>query len=142
MLRHLIYLSTANRTLSAEELYQLLKVSRGNNLAKGITGMLLCAGGSYMQVLEGEGDAIHHLYYQKIALDDRHTNLIVLEDEPIEARDFPNWSMGFKQIETEDIDKYQRLNGFLYGEGTEGAQQPNDSLAKAKRLLESFKIYN
>jgi hypothetical protein len=49
-LAHLIYSSTATRPLSQQELQDLHAKVQRNNAAYGITGMLLYANGSFVQV--------------------------------------------------------------------------------------------
>lgn len=94
---HLIYVSTAREPADTSLLDEILAVSSRNNAPQGITGMLLYAGGTFMQVLEGEEaavDATHH----RIEGDPRHTGIIVLERAPIAERSFARWSMGFRRI--------------------------------------------
>ena len=49
-----VYVSSAVDLFSDEELLKLLDVSRKNNQALDVTGMLLYKGGNFMQFLEGE----------------------------------------------------------------------------------------
>ena len=62
MLTHLVYISSARRLFTTEELRDLLAVSRRNNAREDVTGMMLYRGGSFMQVLEGPQDAVLDLY--------------------------------------------------------------------------------
>jgi len=81
----LIYVSTAVKPLSDEELLDILKLSRENNATKEITGLLLYKGGNFMQVLEGPDEAVEALY-KKIEADPHHKDLNVLSREQISAR--------------------------------------------------------
>ena len=57
----LIYLSDlAGRDESV--LADILASAVRHNTASGITGMLLYAGGNFLQVIEGEEDAVHETY--------------------------------------------------------------------------------
>ncbi len=56
-----IYVSTATRDLRDEELVPLLEVSRRNNAAQDITGMLGYHDHSFIQVLEGPQGPIEAL---------------------------------------------------------------------------------
>lgn len=94
---HLIYVSTATRELDAAELDKILEASARHNTPQHVTGMLLYAEGNFMQVLEAEEEAIDETY-SRIASDPRHTDLFVIEREPIERRDFDQWSMGFRRL--------------------------------------------
>ncbi|HNJ76842.1 MAG TPA: BLUF domain-containing protein [Azospira sp.] len=51
---HLIYVSTAQGELDDVDLDRIMDSSVRRNTAARITGMLLYAGGNFMQVLEGE----------------------------------------------------------------------------------------
>lgn len=90
---HCIYASAASREFTPEELDELLVVARRNNEALGVTGMLLYEKGSFFQILEGPSEAVEPLY-AKIGTDKRHASISKLILEPIEERNFPNWSMG------------------------------------------------
>ena len=72
----------------------LLAVSKRNNARVGVTGALLFNGGSFAQVLEGSRAAVEATF-ERIQRDPRHSDVSVLQCEPVAARGFPNWSMGF-----------------------------------------------
>lgn len=94
---HLIYVSTAREELSVAELDRILESAAKYNAASGVTGVLLYAGGTFMQVLEG-GEAEIDETFARIREDPRHASLIVIERAPIAARSFPQWSMGFRRV--------------------------------------------
>lgn len=98
-MRQLVYVSSAVRLFTDQELAELLRVSRSNNERGGITGMLLYAGGNFIQAIEGPPDTVAALE-TRIGLDDRHRGIITLIDGPVEERSFPEWSMGFRRMET------------------------------------------
>lgn len=64
------------------------------NSRHNITGELLYGGGRFLQLLEGDAQAVEHLYDNKIAKDPRHTGCTVLHQSPCDMRLLPNWSMG------------------------------------------------
>jgi hypothetical protein len=101
------YVSSAQSELSPADLEQILATSRVNNARDGITGILLYADGNIIQVLEGEASVVRDRY-MKIAQDSRHHGAIILLEETIEERAFPEWTMGFKHFSREDL---QRLSG-------------------------------
>jgi Sensors of blue-light using FAD len=70
----------------------ILVQARRNNPALGITGCLVCRNDLYLQLLEGEGDAIEPLY-ARIAADDRHLAVTRLANIPVSERLFPDWAM-------------------------------------------------
>ncbi len=73
----LIYVSSEVAPFSAVELRDLLAKSRSKNAQLGITGMLLYRRGKFMQILEGEEDAVQTLY-RKITHDPRHRRIVIL----------------------------------------------------------------
>jgi hypothetical protein len=100
-LMQLIYVSTAIRELSDGELDEILESSVRHNADQAVTGMLLYAGGCFMQVLEGEETAVDETY-GRICRDTRHHQIYLLAKELIAAREFPRWSMGFHRITAAD----------------------------------------
>ncbi|GAB5537041.1 MAG: BLUF domain-containing protein [Rubricoccaceae bacterium] len=93
-LKQLVYVSSAVAPYSTDELVDILRVSRRNNEAVGVTGALLHSGGNIMQVLEGPGEAVDAVY-ARVCADRRHHSAITLLDRSVDGRVFPDWSMGF-----------------------------------------------
>jgi hypothetical protein len=93
----LVYISSAIHAQSEAELVVLLDQSRRDNLAAHVTGLLLYKDGNFMQLLEGPEEAVRALM-EKIKVDNRHQNVIVLLEEAIERRQFADWSMGFQRL--------------------------------------------
>jgi hypothetical protein len=91
---NLIYLSTASFRFSEKDLTELLNQSRKHNLDKGITGLLLYAEGSFMQLLEGKREDIEDLM-GRIKKDERHRQVQIMEEGEVARRQFPDWTMGF-----------------------------------------------
>lgn len=89
----LIYISTARSELSAVELDGILRVSRRNNAAAGVTGLLIVGGRRFLQALEGPPDAVMQTY-DRIKADARHFAAVTLDNRPISQRSFPDWAMG------------------------------------------------
>ncbi len=108
----LTYLSTATQPFRDPELHELLETSRVKNHAFGLTGMLLYAGGHFIQTLEGPEDVVDAAY-ARIEQDRRHRNLIVALREPIETRAFPDWSMGFETLNDAEAGQLPGFNGYL-----------------------------
>lgn len=107
------YVSAASRHMSKEELLGLMDSCHKNNEAIDVTGLLLYNGnGTFIQVLEGE-QAIVQALYDKISLDSRHHRVNCIGRQSIEARSFPNWSMGFKLLEEEDLTSIEGYTDFL-----------------------------
>ncbi|MGB8169320.1 MAG: BLUF domain-containing protein [Chthoniobacteraceae bacterium] len=131
----IVYVSTAVKPFSTEELAQLLDQSRERNQKRDITGMLLYKDGCFMQAFEGERGMVMGLHW-RIERDPRHRNIVVLLDGPVLRREFPEWTMGFKNLGDEDIQLqpgFQEMSNSL----TRGGQFSMDP-SLAKRLLLSF----
>jgi hypothetical protein len=64
--------------------------------------MLLYRDGDFLQVLEGEEQAVRKAC-ERIYDDKRHNTNLELDQSDIEERDFGQWSMGFKRLTNEDI---------------------------------------
>lgn len=93
MLVRLMYASRAVPAIDHEELVTILRQSKANNPAIGVTGVLCFSGGIFLQVLEGGRSAVNRLY-NRIAADPRHTDVELLLYEEIGERRFASWSMG------------------------------------------------
>ena len=101
MIFQLIYTCALARPLDCSELEMIAESSRERNLKLGITGILLCKDGSVLQVLEGDKEAVTELYH-KITDDSRITKPLVLIKRMATEREFPKWSMGFKNADETD----------------------------------------
>jgi hypothetical protein len=93
MLVRLLYVSRAVPALDHEELLAILRRSRANNPAQGITGALCFSGGIFLQVLEGGRGSVNRLY-NRIVADARHSEVELLAYEEVGERRFAGWSMG------------------------------------------------
>ena len=91
----IVYTSTATVGFGELELALLLAISRRNNEAQDTTGVLLYREGLFMQALEGPRAAVEDAM-ARIAADPRHTDVRVLDEEPLTARRFGSWSMGYR----------------------------------------------
>ncbi|WP_028450289.1 MULTISPECIES: BLUF domain-containing protein [Chitinibacter] len=93
MLVRLIYASRAAGAMNTELLDSILRSSRQNNPAIGITGVLCYSGGTFVQVLEGSRAAVSSLY-NIIGRDPRHGQVELLHFAEINERRFSDWTMG------------------------------------------------
>lgn len=73
----------------------ILEVSRRNNERDGITGALLFNEHCFAQVLEGDMDRVQATF-ERIQLDARHDDAIILQCDPAQARLFGDWSMAYE----------------------------------------------
>lgn len=96
-----VYVSSATRIMSVGELEEFLLDARTANEQYAITGVLLYSEGSFMQYFEGPLPSIG-IVYRRIKASRRHTHLIEMIHEPIQARLFADWRMGFAQRQRSD----------------------------------------
>jgi len=94
MLQKIIYASQAIKPVDTGMLQAILDKARTLNAQDGITGFLLYADESFLQILEGE-EAVLTATFERIAKDTRHRGVRVLERTPISRRRFGEWTMGF-----------------------------------------------
>lgn len=129
-LTQLIYVSSAKEEFSEQALNDLLVVARDANKKNNITGLLLYKDGDFMQVIEGEKSAIKQLF-TNISRDERHSRVTLVLKEDIEQREFADWSMGFKNLTSVNVEGF---SDYLTSSTTTKL-----SPGKAKAVLLSFK---
>ena len=88
----LIYKSRANKKIDWDVVNEVLGASAQNNEEAGITGVLLASETHFLQVLEGDFDAINRLYL-RIARDQRHEDVQLISFGCVESRLFGGWTM-------------------------------------------------
>jgi len=133
MLR-IVYVSAGRKLFSDAEIVSLLDVSRRNNRAAGITGLMIYHDGSFFQALEGPEPAVTALY-DRICRDTRHHRQMLLWQGEVAERAFPNWNMGysrFSDIAEGDRDSMLSLRELA---AQEGRDIPDDIV---KLLLNNF----
>ncbi|MDO9453023.1 MAG: BLUF domain-containing protein [Stagnimonas sp.] len=102
MLQKLIYASQAIKPVDTGSLQAILETARIRNEKDGVTGFLLYADESFLQILEGEEDVLTATY-GRIAADPRHSGLRLLQRVPISKRRFGSWTMGFDLPDTKAL---------------------------------------
>ena len=101
-MKYLTYLSSAVRSLSQEDLENLLDKARQKNQLLGITGLLVYRGGNFIQYIEGEETTLNNLY-SSICRDKRHKDQIILQQGEINERLFGQWSMDLRTFKNNSI---------------------------------------
>lgn len=112
MLSHLVYVSTASEPMSEPDLAGLLEQSRERNERYGITGMLLYKNRRFIQLLEGEEENVQKIF-RSIARDERHYDVQLLWSHYAQYREFPDWTMGFQNIDELDPSTLKAYTPFL-----------------------------
>ncbi len=102
MISHLVYASKRGINCSVEEIEKILLSSTQNNLLLDITGCLLYTDYKFIQYLEGDFYEIKNLF-EKLKLDSRHENLVLIAMGSSKNRLFPNWQMGCKPISNDEV---------------------------------------
>lgn len=109
------YVSQASAPMSADQLLALLMQCRTNNVARGLTGMLLYGNGTFLQVLEGD-DAVVDGLVDIIAADPRHVGMQRLARKTIERRQYADWTMGFERVTDDGLRQIDGLRDFSEGD--------------------------
>lgn len=140
-MHYMIYVSQAKKPMDADELEQLLSLSRRWNTAKDLTGLLIyrysinAESGHFIQMLEGDEREVRTLF-EKIKRDKRHHTILPLSDGVIESRMFSEWAMGFKNV---DDALFAGLPGYArIGEASFNPTAFQKSNAAALDLLKFF----
>jgi hypothetical protein len=90
----LLYMSRATGEMAPADIDRLLEGARQRNRSRGVTGALLHYDGRFLQVLEGQAEAIDQCF-GRIQTDRRHERITALYRAPIDAARFPEWSMRY-----------------------------------------------
>lgn len=128
----LMYLSNATVKFTDEDLEELLLKARQNNSKLNITGLLIMKGRTFLQCLEGPKDNVMRIF-EKICLDTRHDSIVELIEENAQNRYFPNWYMGYKNINNLDSISSKKLIDF--------SEEKNFSKLSTDDISEIFKDF-
>ncbi len=101
MVYQLVYSSRTQFGIDERTMEKIALTAQENNMARGITGMLLFSGGHILQVIEGDYEDVQSRY-MAIARDPRHAEVTVLAQRETEARAFGNQPMGYKSIQSSE----------------------------------------
>ncbi len=109
MFRQVLYTSQATGVVNEEDREQILQTSRNNNMRDAVTGLLISLpNGTFVQTLEGPPAGVTNAL-NRIRKDPRHVDLTVILDHHIAARDFPEWTMGYRSLGRAEL---KQLPGF------------------------------
>lgn len=103
MLSQLVYVSNRKSTCTEAEIEKILASCKKNNPGLDITGILLYSDTKFIQMVEGNSKVITTLY-DKIKMDSRHSNVMMISYGPIKERAFPSWHMGARKIQGSEVD--------------------------------------
>ena len=136
MLCHLIYVSAASSTMTPADLEDILRASRRNNEANGLTGLLLFKDGRFIQLLEGDETDVDATF-ARVKEDPRHRSVEVIRHEYVMSRSFADWSMGFGNIDA--IENNGRLCALPLQDVCFESAYFDDSPSSAHALLLAFR---
>mgnify|MGYP001828790426 FL=1 len=88
----LIYKSRCKGLVTWDVVNSILASSEQNNPDDGITGVLVATETHFLQVLEGEFEAVNAAF-ERIARDTRHDTLQLISFTDIKERKFSDWGM-------------------------------------------------
>ena len=125
--------------MSDADLVSLLAESRERNLRQGVTGMLLFASGSFLQVLEGQPADVDAIF-ASIRRDPRNADVFLIARDTILERAFPGWSMGFANVSGLSPEKLPGFSGFLDMKVEDVPDAAADGVAMS--LLNLFREHN
>lgn len=103
MLSQLVYVSNRKSNCTEAEIEKILSACKKNNPPLEVTGVLLYSDTKFIQMVEGEAKVITGLY-DKIKLDNRHSNAMMISYGPIKEKSFPSWHMGARKITGSQVD--------------------------------------
>ena len=95
-MKRLLYISESNiNELDAPAtVLHIVATSQLKNAALALTGALLFTGVHFAQIIEGPTASIKKLMIS-LANDQRHGNIMVVDESRITAREFPEWKMAY-----------------------------------------------
>ena len=131
----IMYMSSATRTISDEELEELLRKAKIKNKQRDLTGLLIVKGRTFLQCLEGEKEKVLKVY-NRILEDERHENVIELIEEDTETRLFPTWEMGYRNLKSLDDIKSKKIKEIL------SVKDLNIKKEDVAEIIENFVSFN
>jgi Sensors of blue-light using FAD len=98
-LLQLVYVSTATRPLTPDDLQMIADVSERHNSARWLTGLLIFQDGFFQGVLEGpEPEVLNRM--ERVITDNRHRAIRILQERDTLTRRFGNWSFALLPLAT------------------------------------------
>ena len=138
MLHQLIYYS--RNTVSGGDramltnLREIVSVSQRNNSRVGITGFLIFDKTWFVQILEGDRAQVTETY-NRIVRDGRHSSPTITNVRDVEARLFPNWTMG-GAMRTPEVEEVYLQHGI--GSSIEPARLKSAQIINLALDLQAF----
>jgi len=131
-MKYIIYIGSTVKLMTETELADMLIENQQNNRISNITGMLIYAEGTFMQVLEGNEEDVKNAC-RKMERNTRHKNIIKLAEDHLSKPNFSTWSMAFLASNRAVVEK---LEGYINPESSSFLN--TDSTHAAIVLLKNF----
>ncbi|MCO6418775.1 BLUF domain-containing protein [Siccirubricoccus sp. KC 17139] len=133
-IHRLVYRSTSailgTEEQVAAEVAAIVAAARRNNLATGLTGVLVYSGESFTQVLEGPLAALEATY-DRISADLRHRQFDLLQFTRAPARSFGNWELAY--LTQDALDAFWQDGAMPGGDPTDAANRVLERLTEILR---------
>lgn len=133
---HLGYVSTQTGPMSPGELFSLLNQARETNRNRNVTGLLLHREDSFFQVMEGPKQDVLELF-EILKKDPRHHRVEVLFEGACSEREFPDWRMGFIELDGVDVRLLPGFSNFLLDDAE--PRRLLQELTRTRRLMLLFR---
>jgi len=141
MIHYLVYVSQASQKMHPDELTRILESSRDYNRETQVTGLLIYKTSrdgkraSFMQLLEGDQDAVKETF-RRISADERHHTKVVLDEGTAANRSFPDWLMGFRNLGNDDLSGFDGFSDL--GEQSFWDRAQTGKIPQALDVMKSF----
>jgi hypothetical protein len=125
-MRQYLYTSRSTEFCREPALDAILEVSRHNNALDGLSGLLWADGTSFLQVLEGDDQAVSSLI-DRLRKDPRHRDMLSLVDRQIVTREFGYWAMAMPHRGESEKEFKHRVHALVAGK-SDDVRGPVDAL--------------
>lgn len=135
MTYQMVYSSQATAPMSLSDLEAILVDARAGNEKRNVTGALIYIEGVFLQILEGDKQALLGLM-RSIAADTRHTSVTVFHEAEVDRPMFSSWRMAYVGASPEQMAEWTGLEGTATIEGI--LQGMRRDPAKAGKFVEGM----
>lgn len=88
----IVYSSRVAGSFGFKDVKELSMKAAEYNRSLDITGLLIYGGGQFLQIIEGDSEAVNKLFF-KIAKDPRHEHISIIDFDDYVIRQFKSWNM-------------------------------------------------
>jgi hypothetical protein len=128
----IIYSSESRKPLQSNDLEEILEDARSRNGIEGISGALIYADRTFLQILEGDRAKVEALM-DRIRSDARHENVTVLREGEIPVAKFAGWNMAYVGATPEQVARWSGI-----AVSTKTTDEVYDDLQRTARFAEDI----